>query len=328
VNNIVPFGKYRGRPVEALANDRDYCDWLMAQAWFRERYGGVYTLIVNNFAEPSETPEHNALQARFLNDALCIALLHALRWTPAAKPIDWIREWTATRITPELERDIEWSKKELAQIRGVQEQLQPLKPRLAPLITQREALLDQIQQEGGPDLRNRGRYDFERWLEHHKDHPLFALTSQIREISGRDDPFTLAQVLERLEQSESIHAAAKAAQEKAAQYAECPVQPKITIARRVFETRGWDVVFTADAHDELYGVRAVTTVALELKPSLGDDYPAVLRQMKANLRTGGADYSTLLLDQFVAAGATLDQVRAIFAADGIRVLALTDVAKE
>jgi hypothetical protein len=30
VSNIVPFGKYRGQPVEALAADRDYCDWLVS----------------------------------------------------------------------------------------------------------------------------------------------------------------------------------------------------------------------------------------------------------------------------------------------------------
>ena len=43
-----------------------------------KRYGNVYTLIVNNFTEPSETPEHNALQARFLDEQLCQNLLRAV----------------------------------------------------------------------------------------------------------------------------------------------------------------------------------------------------------------------------------------------------------
>ena len=34
--NVIPFGKYKGRPVEALAQDREYSDWLTGQAWFRE----------------------------------------------------------------------------------------------------------------------------------------------------------------------------------------------------------------------------------------------------------------------------------------------------
>src|SRR5262245_23110071 len=57
----------------------------MGQAWFRERYGNVYTLIVNNFSEPSETPEHNALQARFLEDGFCVAVAAVLGWDEVVK---------------------------------------------------------------------------------------------------------------------------------------------------------------------------------------------------------------------------------------------------
>ena len=67
-NNVVPFGKYKGQAVEVLAEDREYTDWLMGQSWFKDRYQNIYTLIVNNFGEPSETPEHNELQALFLDD--------------------------------------------------------------------------------------------------------------------------------------------------------------------------------------------------------------------------------------------------------------------
>jgi hypothetical protein len=56
MSEIVPFGKYRGQPIEALAADRGYCDWLMSQTWFRERYGAFYTLIINNFSERNITP--------------------------------------------------------------------------------------------------------------------------------------------------------------------------------------------------------------------------------------------------------------------------------
>lgn len=65
---IVPFGKYKGKPIEAMVLDEAYCDWLAGQDWFRERYSTIFNIIVNNFGEPPETPEHNALQARFLND--------------------------------------------------------------------------------------------------------------------------------------------------------------------------------------------------------------------------------------------------------------------
>lgn len=69
--NIIPFGKYRGKPVEVLLGDAAYTEWLRGQGWVAERFPAIHTLIINNFGDPSETPEHNALQLRFLDDTLC-----------------------------------------------------------------------------------------------------------------------------------------------------------------------------------------------------------------------------------------------------------------
>lgn len=76
MNEVVPFGKYKGQPIELLAADPQYCDWLASQDWFRERYSKIYTVIINNFAQPEDTPEHNKMQARFLdNDFAKAAIL-------------------------------------------------------------------------------------------------------------------------------------------------------------------------------------------------------------------------------------------------------------
>ncbi|MGE3410307.1 MAG: hypothetical protein AB7I37_26240 [Pirellulales bacterium] len=64
---LIPFGKYRGQPLEVLTRDAQYRDWLMAQDWFRVRYPQMVQVIVNNFGAPAETPEHNQMQARFLD---------------------------------------------------------------------------------------------------------------------------------------------------------------------------------------------------------------------------------------------------------------------
>ncbi len=48
--DLVPFGKYKGQPVEALRADQAYADWLVAQDWFRERYQPIYQFIINNFS--------------------------------------------------------------------------------------------------------------------------------------------------------------------------------------------------------------------------------------------------------------------------------------
>lgn len=76
--DIVPFGKYKGEPVERLVADTDYCEWLGSQAWFRERYARIYQLVVNYGAEPQDSPEHNEMQARFLDEKWCRALMVVL----------------------------------------------------------------------------------------------------------------------------------------------------------------------------------------------------------------------------------------------------------
>lgn len=71
---IVPFGKYKGQPAEVLLADTDYCAWLAGQPWFRERFPTVYQVIVNYGAEPADSPEHNGMQASFLDVDRCLAL--------------------------------------------------------------------------------------------------------------------------------------------------------------------------------------------------------------------------------------------------------------
>lgn len=100
-NNVVPFGKYKDQPVEAMAADRDYMDWLLAQPWFKDKYQNIYTLIINNFTEPSETPEHNALQALFLDDAFVKKVI-AVHHTGVVYDSVWVR--SLRRLTVSFEK--------------------------------------------------------------------------------------------------------------------------------------------------------------------------------------------------------------------------------
>jgi hypothetical protein len=82
-NDLIPFGKYKGQPVEQLQNDPEYTKWLLQQPWFVERYGGIQTLIVNNFKEAADSPDHNAMQARFLNRQFAFSVAcSGSRWMP------------------------------------------------------------------------------------------------------------------------------------------------------------------------------------------------------------------------------------------------------
>jgi uncharacterized protein (DUF3820 family) len=62
---IIPFGKYEGQPLEAIKNDAGYLKWLMTKDWFRSKYGDLYQIIINNFQAPDDTPEHNAMHVKF-----------------------------------------------------------------------------------------------------------------------------------------------------------------------------------------------------------------------------------------------------------------------
>ncbi len=77
-SELVPFGKYKGRPVEMLLADEEYRDWLLGQPWFRSRFATIYQTIINYGGEPQETPEHNELQASFLVDDRCFRLARLL----------------------------------------------------------------------------------------------------------------------------------------------------------------------------------------------------------------------------------------------------------
>ena len=72
-DKIVPFGKYKGRPiVEVIETDPAYLQWLTAQDWFRAKYITLHQTIINRGAETEETPDHNALQVLFLDDEFCL----------------------------------------------------------------------------------------------------------------------------------------------------------------------------------------------------------------------------------------------------------------
>lgn len=75
--DIIPFGKYKGKDIFTLATDKSYADWLVSQPWFREKYTNIYNIIINNFREANDTPEHNKIQVKFLesNYALKLAFL-------------------------------------------------------------------------------------------------------------------------------------------------------------------------------------------------------------------------------------------------------------
>lgn len=77
---IMPFGKYRGKPLSILETDPGYCDWILSQPSIKREHPLIYNFVINNCAIPSDTPEHNYYQTRFLERPLQMAALQLAGW--------------------------------------------------------------------------------------------------------------------------------------------------------------------------------------------------------------------------------------------------------
>jgi hypothetical protein len=48
--SMMPFGKYRGAPLDAVLDDVPYVEWLLAQNWFSERYSQQWQFLADYMA--------------------------------------------------------------------------------------------------------------------------------------------------------------------------------------------------------------------------------------------------------------------------------------
>ena len=262
---IVPFGKYKGQPVEVLIADRDYADWLSQQPWFRERYAPTYQLIVNYGTAPTETPEHNEMQAAFLDATWALAVAKAA-WEDAAfdshskRAAAWLHRIAALPAT--------W----------------------APRARRVGAVIDRLQfEDRGWDVT----YD------------VVSATSDIQ-VSPPD--------------------CACGAGSHREWEANCP--------RHL--SNSWDAGYgdsaAAFTRRSLLEGHVVTLdgdrwrTLVECKPDLGDDFPAVLRQIKARDTSTYHSRSVLLVRRAQFERVTLDNVSAIFLAASIKLLIESDLA--
>lgn len=231
---IIPFGKHKGATVaELIAKDQAYADWVMSQGWVAERFAELHAALVTRGAGTEDTPEHNALQARFLDaDFRCGTLRCAIpRRLNLAKAENI--QWAVNIAKDELktcENSIRawssWRRNEVGAAQGINDD----QARLPSLL----AAVD-----------------------------------------------TIANEATRL------------------------------VTSATFEVRGVDVVIKWDIWigKHKFSVGGSQT-EIELKPSLGDDYPTVMRQMK---RLG---CPVCVVGQYTGRGASENQLRQMFEANG------------
>lgn len=74
--NVIPFGKHKGEKLsDVMLTDPGWIDWASSQPWFRERFAALFAAIMNGGSRPDvPTPEHNRLQALFLDPLFAFAV--------------------------------------------------------------------------------------------------------------------------------------------------------------------------------------------------------------------------------------------------------------
>jgi hypothetical protein len=323
-SEMVPFGKYKGQPVEALAADKSYCEWLVAQDWFRSRFAGLHTLIINNFGAPEETPEHNALQAKFLDKVWC------LRFTLAREGLDHVRARLKAALAQLVKNRCDC--RAMLQERLAREQARDIPAEIQARYAEELQRLE-CEVEGS-------HTDFQWHL---------GATQRLRALKVKDAASHYPYMAEGHQGNlrDLSQSLAKVEQTLQALSTYSVDRLKFQMSGLQFEVEGVDVVWrgwigfvgcrysglpmwSLPRENDVYPARLLedhqvwctydVRPRIECKPILGDDYPAVLRQMRAS------NCDTLVVGAYTGVGATLEQARCVFG--DIKVLTVDDIEQQ
>jgi hypothetical protein len=333
-SSIVPFGKYRGQPVEVMLADSGYVEWILNQPSLVTRLQGQHPAFFNNITVGSPTtedsPEHNRLQAMFLSENFQDAFIEcAIGENPhavSAALAKEINDEAASRLKASIElaqRDVALSFEKLKEAQKKNAE------------AARENMRERYRKERAEhNTDEKERFDRETAAisRYHNPPitPIRAFPKYTDWLEGNGAWGSWPNVIKR--HCKTLTEAEKHALDDQTLYLSISNSaPTIAVAIRpvvsiVFEC-SYDLDFHVQWHlksegiwekSDAYANRANTWsqdsihrrrddhFRIELKPRMGDDFPSVLRQMKRS----NAD--TLVVGAFESSACTLDQVRQIF----------------
>lgn len=258
---VLPFGKHKGSTVaELLARDPAYAEWIVAQGWVAERFAELHAAILSRGAATDDSPEHNAIQVRFLDETFRVACILAVR----PKMIHEAR----ISLSGDLALD------DIHKLSGAKATIADEKRDIARFKTW----------DDQPERANR------------------LIEECQKKISAREARIPI--LLEKIE-------AIKATRHQ-------------LLTKVKFEQRGIDVMlylgFREHTRFNEYDRRPDLTI--EIKPTMGDDFPSVMRQME-RLQCG-----TLVLGEYTGRAVSAPQLRQMFEANGKRLLFVRDIEAE
>ena len=304
---LVPFGKYKGQPVSVMQNDTQYCDWLATQDWFRERYANVYNqVIINNFTEPTETPEHNRLQMLFLDNEF----------------VKRLERFVFPDIFEAFNEEINYY------IQEYDKNIEETNQKIKTLENNKEKLLKFTNEdERANALKRFSSKDLVSFAEK------IVWQDRLENYNKEYEIEELAKIETDLQEQQTILNEFETQKErfiKATTNIDCY---SLEITDINFECYGWDVFYDVELKFLNGKIKKHGQRCVEIKPCLGDDFPAVLRQIKSNseINIGRgkkvplSGEKVLIIDEFTAQGATFEQVKKVFELSNITLLKFSDV---
>ena len=308
---LVPFGKYKGQPVEVMQMDTGYCEWLSTQDWFRERYANVYQqVIINNFTEASETPEHNKLQMLFLDKDF-------YRKIEAALPVD-----PSKLFHPQILDAVSEIKEQVKSDENYLEELER-ELKIKEYYSDEENRKEKLEKLESVPPYTLEYLSIEKTLKYLRNYDESTHKEELSRLRGKIEKTKM-----RIQELKDRHNSIIDQRKDNTKYT-------YEVKTIEFELNGWDVFVglkykceidlktgLSDSANPVYQERYI-----EIKPCLGDDFPAVLRQMKANSKKVRGT-RILLIDEFSAVGATLEQVKQTFLLSDIYLIKLSDITED
>lgn len=335
------FGKHRGLTLdEVLIEHPSYFEWLRDQAGMLQSRPELAAAFRELGASPDETPLHNAMQVMFLDKEICASLVDVVfpeHWTR-------IRKFMRAEIVSTAESQHLARVQEITGIEGLcltdTAHLSAGYEKVLQAASDSMTELDKVSQYSSV-----GAYVLEHrfvGVERRYDEPTAAFRERIIK--------RMAEVVEAkraVEEEVEAYFARKAT--AIAEFDVAALYGEVTIGECIMEPgNGADVSLAfgyrlLDEHSEpcvLWphawakpGWGGVDRVYIELKPSVGDEYPSILRQVGTQQRlTKGARLPygewVVIAGRYSGIGASIEQVKAMFASQGVTFLLLNEFCGE
>jgi len=307
----IPFGKYKGQEITKLFEDPNYTDWCLRQPWFKDKYSKIYNIVVTKSIYPTDTPtpEHNKLQNLFLHEINCKKLfqiidgertLTEIYTTDAFKKLfnrpfkiqsgyEFIGEYI-----PEFEGRFNW------------DIIIRIKPNAGCKVIIEQENYDKIKFQKINHLFNNKNISLHytnTWERDGTDEPLFIKNPN---LPPEPEPEPEPEPAPELDPQSKFDLFFNFKQKT-------PSPPPLI--------NGICELFLTLRNEHI-------TLYCELKTSLGDDYPCVLRKMKNQIKLTKGRYDShyvLLVKDFESDSATEDDLKKIFKQTGIRVIFLREL---